>query len=251
MKWFKHFTDARTNEKMKALDAEFGLVGIARYWLILELIASKMDETDRCHYEQSEEQWCRYLVVRRPLLRRYLVVIQLLFSINVITNQQQIRIEIPNLLKYRDNFTRNLQVTCKQDVEVEEEVEEEKHVLSAKASFAQKTYLTFSSLWEDLPPPMKKGKKRAWLNFKTQVGTEKDLQDVSKAVKNYLADMTYIRENQHPERQYKNGSTFFDGEWRDWINWTPPKKPPEESVEEGYLRRKKERADKGEINVDD
>jgi hypothetical protein len=44
------------------------------------------------------------------------------------TSEDIITISIPNLLKIRDNYTSNLQVTCKQEVEVEvdKEVDKEK-----------------------------------------------------------------------------------------------------------------------------
>lgn len=253
MKWFKHFSDCFQGEEMKAQFDHFGFSGIGRYWVIMELIASQMDESDRCHYEQSDKQWSYLLRLKHKQMVYFLEQTALLNALLLEVNDKQMKITAPKLLKYRDNYTRDLVVASKQDVDVDVEGEEEvkKHVLSAKTSFAQKTYVFFSSLWEGLPSEMKKGKKRAWLNFKTQVGTEQDLQDVSKAVKNYLADITYIRETNHPERQYKNGSTFFDGEWRDWINWKPPEKPPEESLEEGYLRRRKERIKRGELDADD
>tara|TARA_Y100000296_G_C5164312_1_gene253691 strand:- start:506 stop:1309 length:804 start_codon:yes stop_codon:yes gene_type:complete len=129
MKWFKHETDVIHSEKMAKLIEEFGFEGYGRYWRIMEIIAERMDETDRCYAELPEREWLRYLVVRRPLFHRYLVVIGQLFDNKVITNGLLIRIEIPNLLKKRDNYTKNLQVTCKKlaskEVEVEVEVDKE------------------------------------------------------------------------------------------------------------------------------
>lgn len=134
MKWFKHETDAKSSEKMACLIAEFGFEGYGRYWRILEIIAERMDKTERCWVELPETKWLEYLAVRRPLFHRYLFVIGQLFNNKVITGcgkNPLIRIEIPNLLKKRDNYTKDLQVTCKKlpeilPLEVEVEVDKEK-----------------------------------------------------------------------------------------------------------------------------
>ena len=109
MRWFKHETDATHSEKLALLVAEFGFEGYGRYWRIMEIVAERMDASDRCHAELPEKEWLRLLSVRRPLLSRYLLVICQLFNIKVITNGLLIRIEIPNLLEKRDNYTTNLQ----------------------------------------------------------------------------------------------------------------------------------------------
>lgn len=43
MKWFKHHSDASLNDKMGKLEDQFGLVGYAAYFKILELCASNWD----------------------------------------------------------------------------------------------------------------------------------------------------------------------------------------------------------------
>ena len=113
MRWFKHETDAIHSEKLSLLMAEFGFEGYGRYWRIMEIVAERMDVSDRYHAELPEKEWLRLLAVRRPLLSRYLLVISQLFNIKVITNGLLIRIEIPNLLQKRDNYTTNLQAANK------------------------------------------------------------------------------------------------------------------------------------------
>ena len=116
VKWFKHETDARSSEKLAQIIDEFGFEGYGRYWRIMEIVAERMDESSRCHAELPEKTWLRMLNVRRPLFHRYLVVIGLLFDnwrITVDNHSLLIRIEIPNLLKKRDNYTSNLEVTNK------------------------------------------------------------------------------------------------------------------------------------------
>ena len=113
MRWFKHETDAIHSEKLSKLVDQFGFEGYGRYWRIMELIAERMNESEKCSLELPEKDWLRYLVVRRPLFRRYLVVIGQLFDIHVITTGLLLRIEIPNLLEKRDNYTTDLQAKRK------------------------------------------------------------------------------------------------------------------------------------------
>ncbi|KKN45750.1 hypothetical protein LCGC14_0679730 [marine sediment metagenome] len=98
-----------------------------------------MDETDRCHVEYSIKKWCRLLALGNGkqlgtllgTLGDHLKVVITYLEGKVI------RIEIPNLLKKRDNYTRDRQVTSKtlpsnlvetskQDVDIDVEEEKEK-----------------------------------------------------------------------------------------------------------------------------
>ena len=120
MRWFKHETDAIESEKLTQLINGFGFEGYGMYWRIMELVAKKMDETNRCHYEQPEGEWCSKLKTKRKKLGLFLKAIKKQFKINVVyyenklsSKQPVIRIEIPNLLEKRDNYTKNLQETNK------------------------------------------------------------------------------------------------------------------------------------------
>lgn len=77
----------------------------------------------------------------------------------------------------------------------------------------------FDSVWAEYPE--KKGKHAAWLHFKAQVKTTKDLIDISAALENYKTDMERVRE-QHPERPWLHGSTWFNHRWEDFIDYTAP-----------------------------
>ena len=120
MRWFKHETDAIESEKLTQLINGFGFEGYGMYWRIMELVAKKMDETTRCHYEQPEGEWCTKLKTKRKKLGLFLKAIEKQFRINVVysenklsSKQPVIRIEIPNLLEKRDNYTKNLLETNK------------------------------------------------------------------------------------------------------------------------------------------
>jgi len=113
MKWFKHDTDAFLSEGVDALIDQEGFAGYGRWNRLLEIVAFKMDETDRCHAEYSIQKWCRLLGLKQKKLTLFLELTENKLKTKVVCSENIIRIEIPNLLKKRDNYTKNLQVTDK------------------------------------------------------------------------------------------------------------------------------------------
>ena len=123
MKWFKHETDAFTSEGVDCLMQEFGMAGYGRWNRLLEIVAFKMDETSRCHVEYSYSKWRNLLGLNKKKLNHFLTILEDKLNLNITINGQFVKIEIPNLLKKRDNYTRNVgskdQETSKQDVDVD------------------------------------------------------------------------------------------------------------------------------------
>jgi hypothetical protein len=111
--------------------AEFGWDWLARWYVLLEMVAAKMDETDRCDLEYPVGEWCRRFECRPQKFRSWALRTVQLTATQVVENGELIRISIPNLLKKRDNFTRHLQATSKRlanrlDVDVDTEKEKKK-----------------------------------------------------------------------------------------------------------------------------
>lgn len=123
MKWFKHDTDAFTSEGVSALIESEGFAGYGRWMRLLEIVAFKMDETNRCHVEYPIKKWCSLLGVKQKKLISFLEVTENKLKTKVTVNENKIRIEIPNLLNKRDNYTRHLQVSSNQLESIEGEVE--------------------------------------------------------------------------------------------------------------------------------
>lgn len=69
----------------------------------------------------------------------------------------------------------------------------------------------FEQLWSAYPS--KVGKKEAERHFNASVKTDKDMQDIKKALQNYL------RSERVHKGYVQNGSTWFNN-WRDWIDYT-------------------------------
>lgn len=75
----------------------------------------------------------------------------------------------------------------------------------------------FEELWKEYPN--KDGKKQALRHFMSSVKTEKDLEDIKKALSNYKKTEKVLK------GFIKNGSTWFNN-WRDSIDYVEPKSTP-------------------------
>jgi len=147
MKWLKHETDSMNSEKMKMIIHEFGFEGYGWFWRIMEIVAAKMDETGRHHYEQPISEWCANLKVKQKKLRLFLELNQFQSSFKVVYSDNKLRIEIPNLLKKRDNYSKHLEVTSKRltrksPLDVDVEVDRENPLYKSEISIG-KTLMNF------------------------------------------------------------------------------------------------------------
>ena len=141
MKWFKHETDAESSEKLSIIVEEFGFAGYGRFWRIMEIVAAKMDKTNRCSVKYTEKKWGTLLKYQHKAMAMFMERLGDVGLMCVERDGNVITISVPNLLKKRDNHTSNLQVTCKQEVEVEVEVEVDKE--TPKEAVSVKPRLSF------------------------------------------------------------------------------------------------------------
>lgn len=143
MKWFKHQSAARNDERISRLEDVCGLEGYGFYFKTLEIIAESMDETNRDYIEYSVNVWAKKIGVLPSKFKKLAANCSetglILLAIRVQTDKklsvkrnEMYKITSPNLLKYRDNHTKNLQAAYKQEEEKEEEKEEEVNTLSDK-----------------------------------------------------------------------------------------------------------------------
>jgi len=110
MRWFKHLTKSRNDEKLVKLQDEFGAAGYGAYWIILEVIAENMDsDMDKncppC-VELSLKRWSKFVGFSPKKCQK---VVEFLSNLELITlkvSGQNYRIGCPNLLKYKDEYTR-------------------------------------------------------------------------------------------------------------------------------------------------
>lgn len=61
MKWFKHYSSARNDERISKVEDSTGLGGYGFYFKVLEVIAEVMDASDSCSVTYSRSRWGRQL----------------------------------------------------------------------------------------------------------------------------------------------------------------------------------------------
>jgi len=156
--------------------------------------------------------------------------------------------EPPNLRRFKDlgfidgQLVDSLATTCQPNgnhlptinvkldaPETETETEtEEKNMLCKDKPLAPNSRENFETAWDAYPE--KKGKEKAFTHFKAQVKTEKDFQDLGKAMVNYIQDVARQRASAFPDLLWLNGATFFNKRWKDYINYTPPAKQSADGI---------------------
>ena len=186
-----------------------------------------MDESDRCHVEYSVQKWCRLLGLKQKKLTLFLELIKNELKTKVVYSENIIRIEIPNLLKKRDNYTKNLQVTKKPLTSIEVEVEVEVEVDKEKTAHD----ISFEEFWEIAPS--RNGKKidrpQAEKKFlKLKAG---DLANVIVAIHNY-ADSEMVKNGIGIKDPHRFLSNRENKEY--WKEWLEPEKAEDDGKWEDF-----------------
>ena len=207
MKWFKHYSDASSDEFIADLEDEFGLVGYARWWKLLEVVASQMDESGKCYAEYSWKKWGKFLKTNQNILKTFLKHCENNSKTFLTEDGNKLRIKIPKLLEIRDNHTKNLQVTNKpltsknkkknKIIEVEEDKEKDKE---KEEPLVVESASWFEEDWNNYP----KGgnKQRAKACYLKTIKTEEDRELFWSKTREYL-------ETVDNPTYYKNGDTWF------------------------------------------
>ena len=126
MKWFKHMTNSSLDERLARFTDKYGLEAYGFFWRVLEAIAENVDETNRKHIEYSTKTWCKLLGIRPQTFRKLIQESSVLGLFQVSFNSDLVSVESPNILKYRDEWTRKKSRTPEQNSEKDKEKETEK-----------------------------------------------------------------------------------------------------------------------------
>lgn len=98
-------TDSWDDEKLAEIRAEYGLEIYGFWWRILEIIAKQMDKTDKTECQYSTKVWASFVGISAKKMKSYAKTLSEKKLINLKNNENNITISIPNLLKFRDEFT--------------------------------------------------------------------------------------------------------------------------------------------------
>ena len=119
MKWFKHMTESANDERLAKLISKHGLEAYGLWWLILEVVAKQMPKDGtKCEVSYPLSYWLRLTEVYhhshlKKLLQSMtnleLISVQSLTDLGTISSlsmKDVLIISIPNLLKYRDEYSK-------------------------------------------------------------------------------------------------------------------------------------------------
>jgi hypothetical protein len=111
MRWFKHMTATKDDEKIVELLAIGGLEAYGFYWAVIELIARQMEkESDKCSVTYPLPYLSRQLYCHHNKVTNLLSKLQVtgLMEVNKIEVDGRVNFKITcsNLLKYRDEYSK-------------------------------------------------------------------------------------------------------------------------------------------------
>jgi len=131
MKWFKHMSDASNGSDLTLLEEEFGLEGYARWFKLLEAVSQNADpKKGRWSCAHPWSKWQTILKGKRTTLETFLEYLGNNFGINQKLNGNVLEIEIPNLKKFKDEYSRKsgqgTDSSRARSLEAEEDIREER-----------------------------------------------------------------------------------------------------------------------------
>jgi uncharacterized phage protein (TIGR02220 family) len=106
MRWFKHMTLTRSDERVAAYVSECGMEGYGFFWVVLETVALSMDKTGKCDVYYPLTYWVTQGQLHRTKIFRYLTALKSHGLLMVDFSGGMVLVKVPNLLKYRDEYTK-------------------------------------------------------------------------------------------------------------------------------------------------
>ena len=106
MRWLKHMTNSNRDPALVKFKTEFGLEAYGFFWLILEIIAEQMDSKNNTFCDYSEKIWLDFLGISSKKFHKMLNFCKKNKIFIIRKRKSGIYIDCPNLIKYRDEYTR-------------------------------------------------------------------------------------------------------------------------------------------------
>jgi len=108
MRWFKHISVARRDEKIAAYldDCKRPLEAYGFWWSLVEIIAEKLDpKTRKCSVTYSLTRWSRELYCHHHSVGNYMGKLESNGLVTIVREDSKITVTVSNLLKYLDEYT--------------------------------------------------------------------------------------------------------------------------------------------------
>ncbi len=106
MKWVKHMTASHDDEKLADLITRYGHAGYGVWWLVVEIVAARVESGDKAEVTYPVSKWSHLLSVRGSHVRQCLLKLEVTHLVTLEWNDTDITVRIPNVLKYRDEYSR-------------------------------------------------------------------------------------------------------------------------------------------------
>lgn len=135
MRWFKHMTATRRDERIAGLIDEHGFEGYGFFWAVLEIIAEQMPAgEDRYQVGYSTKRWGQLLGCHHHKAEKYLRALGVHGLVTFESVGGRLIVGAPNLTKYRDEYSKKsrhapkkVQRDTPSDIETEIELERDGH----------------------------------------------------------------------------------------------------------------------------
>jgi len=105
MRWFKHMTKSWNDEKIAMVVELGGLEAYGLYFRLLEIVAGNMEGDCPPVCEYSVKRFARDCNLLSNRFERLLKVLEKCKLVSVTRFEQLLKVEIPNIVKYRDEYT--------------------------------------------------------------------------------------------------------------------------------------------------
>ncbi len=107
MRWLKHMTATRQDEKVAILIDKAGWEGYGLWWGILEIVAARMDKSStKCSLKYPISRWAAELQLLPQNVCRKVAVLGAVGLLSISRDDAGLELSIPNLLKYRDEYSK-------------------------------------------------------------------------------------------------------------------------------------------------
>lgn len=106
MRWFKHMTASGNDEKLSRLKDRYGLEGYGFWWTIVEIIAGFVDENGKTSVTFSAKKWGNLAGISAKKFQTLAEFCANLGCFSIKNDENSITIDMPNILKYRDEWSK-------------------------------------------------------------------------------------------------------------------------------------------------
>jgi hypothetical protein len=134
MRWVKHLTATRQDEKISRLIAAHGLAGYGLWWAVVEIVAAHVEKSRKPSVTYPVSTWSHLLSLRGSHVRQAILKLEVTGLVTAEWAGTDLTVTIPNLLKYRDEYSKKSghspdnvgTLIQKQNTEAETEKEKQK-----------------------------------------------------------------------------------------------------------------------------